>query len=124
MRHAEGLDQAVRRARLDDQIGAQSLRSLPMQGIHLQTLASRDFGEQTSGLQQNFVCGSVLLVEAQGLVVAVVEVARHLVYPLPKRAAIGDIHFLETAADRKHRQAGGDRARNQRKRRSIPIWVM
>ena len=41
-----------------------------------------------------------------------------------KRAAVRDVHFLESAANRQHRQAGGDRPRNQRKRRSVPIWVM
>ena len=47
-----------------------------------------------------------------------------LVQALVQRAAVGDIHFLKPAADREHRQAGSDRLRDQRKRRSIPTRIM
>jgi hypothetical protein len=54
----------------------------------------------------------------------VIEQTIHLMQPLVQRAAVGNVHFLKSAADRQHRQSGGDRPRNQRKRRSIPIWIM
>ena len=67
--------------------------------------------------------GSVLHVERRRFVLAVV-VESDLVQTLVQGAAIGDVHFLKPAANREHRQAGGDRLRDQRKRRSIPTWIM
>ena len=100
------------------------LNSLPMQGIDLQAILSGDFSQQPSRLQEDLVGRPVLHVQRSGFILAVIEVARHLVQPLVQCAAVGDVHFLKSAANRQHRQAGGDGPRNQRKRRSIPIWVM
>ena len=95
-----------------------------MQGIDLQAIPSGDFAQGSSRLQEDFVSRSVLHVERRGFILAVVEVTRYFMQPLVQGAAVGNVHFLKSAADREHRQAGGYRLRNQRKRRSIPIWVM
>jgi hypothetical protein len=124
IRHPEGLDETVGRTRFDGERGRQLLHALPVQGVDLQTVGARDIAQLPAGLEQHLVRRPVLFFEIQILIVAVVKVARHFVYALPECAAVGDVHFLESAANRQHRQTGGDGPRNQRKRRSIPIWIM
>jgi hypothetical protein len=55
------------------QIPAQCFDSLPMQRIDLQALASGDFLQGSSRLQQNLVRGSVLHIERAGFILAVIE---------------------------------------------------
>ena len=95
-----------------------------MQGIDHEAVAAGDFLQHPSRLEQHLVRGPVLHVERHGIRPRGDRDTRHLVQTLIQRAAVGDIHLLKSAADREHRQAGGDRPRNQRKRRSIPIWIM
>ena len=109
---------------MSGQILAQSVHPLPMQGIHMEAVPACDFSPSPSRLQEHLVGRSVLHVQRLRFIVAVIEVAGHLVQARVQGAAVGDIHFLESPADRQHRQAGCDRLRDQRKRRSIPIWVM
>ena len=124
IRHPECFDEAVGSPRLDAQIRTQLPDSLPVQRVHLQALRPGDFAQHSSRLQQHFMGRTILSLERQSLVVAVVELTGYLVQPLMQRAAVGNVHFLKSAANRQHRQPGGDRPRNQRKRRSIPIWIM
>jgi hypothetical protein len=124
IRHPEGFDDAVGSPCLDAQIATQFPDSLPMQRVHLQAIRPCDFAQHSSRLQQHFMGRTVLRLERQSFVVTVIKVTWYLVQPLVQRAAVGNIHFLKTAANRQYRQSGGNRPRNQRKRRSIPIWIM
>ena len=120
----ERLDDSVGSARLDGQILPQRFDSLPMQGIDLQAILSGDFVQSSSGLQEDFVGRPVLHVQRRGFIFAVIEVPLYLVQPLMQRASEGDVHLLKSAANRQYRQSQGYGLRNQRKRRSIPIWIM
>lgn len=63
--------------------------------------------------------GPVLRLERILVVLAMIEVPRHLMQLLPERAAEGDIHLLETTADAKYGYSGLDRPADQRQRGRI-----
>jgi hypothetical protein len=76
-----------------------------MQGIDLQAILSGDFAQSSSRLQEDFVSRPVLHVQRSGFILAVIEVPLYLVQSLVQRTAEGDVHFLKSAANGKHRQA-------------------
>ena len=53
-----------------------------------------------------------------------VEVARLVLQLLAERAAEGDVHLLEAAADAEYRQAGGDRGLDHRQRGRVALRVV
>ncbi len=57
-------------------------------------------------------------------ILAVIHMSRYVVQLLPERAAEGDVHLLEAAADAEHGHAGGDGARNQRQRGFVALRIM
>ncbi len=75
-------------------------------------------------LEGHIVRGAVLHLQRLRLVVAVIEVPGHLVQPLVQRAAEGDIHLLEAAADAEYRDAGMHGLADKGQRRGIARRVM
>jgi hypothetical protein len=69
-----------------------------MQRIDLQAILSGDFVARPSRLQQHFVRRPVLHLERRRFILAMIEKPVDLVQPLVQGAAVGDIHFLESAA--------------------------
>ncbi len=122
---AEGLDDAIARARLDDETAAQLAHALSVERIHLQ--AVRTAGQplqQPAGRERDLVHRRVLAFDRLVLRFAVVEVAGHFVELLPERAAKGDIDFLEATADSQHRHAMRHRPRNQRQGGLIAMRIV
>ena len=95
-----------------------------MQRIDLQAILSGDLVQGPSRLQQHFVRRPVLNLERRLFILTMIEKPVDFMLSLVQGAAVGDIHFLESAANGQHRYSGGNGPRYQRKRRIIPIWVM
>lgn len=123
---AERLDQAIGSAGLDDEAAAEVADALGMQRVHRDAVtAARELRQQACALDQDVVrVGRTAPRTGLGLVLAVVDVAGHILHVLPQRTAMGDIHFLETAAQAEHGDAGRDGARDQRKRGGIALRVV
>ncbi len=120
----ERLDQPVARQRLDRQPLAQAFHALRVQGIDPHGVGAGERMQHPSRHQADLVRRSVLHFERLVLVLAVIEQSLHLVQRLMQRAAEGDVHLLEAAADAEHRHAALHRRADQRQRGGVAIGIV
>src|SRR5579863_2335734 len=116
---AERLDQAIGRTRLDGEPRAEAIDSLRVQRVDAQALVARQLAQHPTLLEHDVVRGTVLDLEGQSLVLAMIELALELVDFLMECATEGDVHLLEPAANTEHGDPDSDRFANERQCRRI-----
>ena len=77
-------------------------------GVDADWVRARQAVQITAAHEFDLVCRGVLGIQRLFLVLAVIAHARYVLHFLPERAAEGDVHFLEAAADGEARQARRD----------------
>lgn len=114
----------VRGATLGDKTVRQASNALTVQGVYLNRPCAKQIFENAATFKHDFVSRAVLDVQRIVLVLAMIHaglearIGGFLVDVLVQRAAIGDVEFLEAAANGKERQgavhAGADELQRQR----------
>lgn len=95
----KGLDDAVRRTRLDDEAGRKQLHTLRVQRIHFDAAGARKAVQPSAWRQLDVVRRAVLNIELGLKIFAMIRVPLDLMDLLPEGAAERDIHLLKAAAD-------------------------
>ena len=120
----ERLDYAIRRARLNYQIGRQTLHPLCMQRIDPHASRACEARQHSVRLQSHIVRGCVLHGQRLVVIITMIQQARHFVQSLRECTAHSNIDFLKAATDAEYRNAGADRTRDERQRRRIARGIM
>jgi len=121
---AECLDDAIRRARLDDQIGREALHSLCVQRVDPHSRNSCQLRQESVRLKCHVVRRRVLHGQRLRGVVTVIQKPRNLVQSLRKCTAHCDVDFLKAPADAEQRNARTNRARDERQRSGITRGIV
>ena len=122
--HAEGLDEAIRRARQHVEAGPEPFDSLCVQRIDRHAVRSRQLAQDSARHQLDLVRRPVLHLERSALVLAMVTHPGLLLHLLPERATVGDVHLLESPADREQWHAGLHDMRNHRQRGRVAVRIV
>ncbi len=122
--HAEALHEAVRGTRLHLEACAETIDSLRVHRIHHHPVGSGDAMHDPTWHDFHLMRRSVLHLERRALVLAVVIHSGLLLHLLPERATVGDVHLLESPADRKQRHAGFHYTRDQRQRSRVAVRIV
>src|SRR3984893_16752395 len=120
----EGFDEPIRRARLDGQALTEPVDALGVERVDRYPIFAGQAVQQALRLEDYLMRRTVLHLEFELDVLAVIESAVDFVHLLMQRATEGNIHFLESATDPQHRNTGRHGLANERQRGRVPRWVV
>ena len=101
--HRDGFNQTIWRPGFHLQARAQTINTLSMHGVDHLCAGAGNGGKDTIGFNGDSVGQRILNIQRCRFIFPMIHKLSNFMHSLMKCAAIGNIHFLQTATNRQHR---------------------